>query len=84
MHASRLTDPIDPPGPLFEPGRTPWQFEVNDDAAAVVKVESFCRGIGGEQERAAFVEVPLCDRSFRRDHAAMQRVECRKRRTSAS
>ena len=78
VHASRLPDSVDAARPLFEPGWTPWQFEVNDDSAAVLKVQTFCRCIGSEQERALFVKVSLCDRSFGADHAAMECVEVRK------
>jgi hypothetical protein len=47
-----LTDPIDAADALLEPHRVPRQLEVDDEAAASVKVEAFCGGVGGEQNPA--------------------------------
>ena len=45
-----LTEAIHASGPLLEPRRTPRQLEVNDHAAAVMKVQPFRRGVGREQD----------------------------------
>src|SRR5262245_18278855 len=50
VDSAELTDAIDAANPLAEPHRIPWQFEVRDDAAGAVEVESLAGGVGGDEQ----------------------------------
>jgi hypothetical protein len=50
MHGSRLADAIDTPDPLFQPHRVPRQFQIDDNATLRVKIQSFARCVGCEQD----------------------------------
>ena len=41
-----------PSSALFEPRRRPWQLEVDDEAAALVEVQTLRRRVGGEKHRS--------------------------------
>ena len=58
--------------PLFEPERTPRHFEVNDQPATVMEVQSFGRGVGREQQAAACAELALHGIALDRRHASVQ------------
>ena len=47
-----LSNAIDAADALLEAHRVPWQLEVDDDPAVVVKVQPFAGCVGGEQNAA--------------------------------
>ena len=59
VHATRLTESIHASRALFQPARIPWELVVDHQAASLMKVQAFRRGISGEQDPAAFVEGQL-------------------------
>src|SRR5436190_7302641 len=67
-----LPDPIDTADALLEPQRIPWQLDIDDQPALMMKIQSFAGGIGGGEH----VEVAIVERVNRRSthigrHAAM-------------
>src|SRR5881394_2620649 len=42
-----LPDPIDTADALLEPQRIPWQLDIDDQPALMMKIQSFAGGIGG-------------------------------------
>jgi hypothetical protein len=45
-----LADSIDAAGSLLEPGGAPGPFEMNDEAAPVLKVQSLSRGVSRKKQ----------------------------------
>jgi hypothetical protein len=57
MNATSLSDPVDPTDALFLAEGSPRNFEVHDEAAAMMEVQSFAGGVGCEEQRGlSFVE----------------------------
>ena len=50
MDAARLADALDAAYALFETEWSPWQLEVDHQAATVLKVEPLAGGVSGEEE----------------------------------
>ena len=49
MNTTSLSDTVYPSDALFQSQRRPWDFEVYNDTAAVVEVESFTGRVSREQ-----------------------------------
>ena len=79
MHGALLADAIDPADALFQPRRVPGQLVVHDDPAAPLKVQSFGRGVGGQQQSAGVVEARLHAGTLARRQPAMQLQRRRQR-----
>ena len=73
VHASSLSEPVDASYALLEPQRRPGHFEVDNEPAAMMKVQSFAGRVGCQQQRSAAArESAELRRTFRRTQAAVQ------------
>src|SRR5262245_40404308 len=66
-----LPEAVDASRALFEPRWIPWQFEMDDHAAAVMKVEAFGCRVSGEKRSPAAVEGVLHRSAFAGGHASV-------------
>ena len=74
MDRTMLADSVDPANALFQPHWIPRQFQVHDEPAGVLEIESFAGGVGREQKIAAATRELIDDcQAFVTVHTAVKR-----------